>query len=169
MKKVFIYLLFVFILVQGMEAQSFQIIHYGIEEGLPYEQTYNILQDANGYIWIATTEGGLCRLDGSSFYSEFRGDTLPTSDAREGFSDSHGLLWYGYSDGQIAFYKNQQFKVISLDNINSPIIGFEEDRQAAGNMKPEGLDFKFFYVYDVLYETEIFEEMNHAASHKLSL
>jgi len=50
------------------------------------------------------------------------------------------------------------------------VIGFEEDRQAAGNMKPEGLDVGFFVcVYEVLYKIKVFEEMNHATSHKLSL
>jgi hypothetical protein len=50
------------------------------------------------------------------------------------------------------------------------VIGFEEDRQAAGKMKPEGLDAGFIVcVYEVLYKIKVFEEMNHATSHKLSL
>jgi len=102
-------------------------MRYGIEDGLLHEKTYTMLQDANGYIWISTTQG-ICRLDGKNFTSNFLGDTLPTSIANVIYMDSKDRLWFGYNDGQIALFENNGFRVFSQDGVDkSAIVDFAED------------------------------------------
>jgi len=45
---------------------SYRALHWGTDEGLPYDQTYCMIKDINGFIWIGT-QNGLSRFDGSSF------------------------------------------------------------------------------------------------------
>jgi ligand-binding sensor domain-containing protein/serine phosphatase RsbU (regulator of sigma subunit) len=110
-----------------LQGQSFQIMRYGITEGLCHESTYFLNQDSNGYIWISTTQG-LCRLDGKSFLSDFSGDPLPVSISLVSFKDSRNRIWFGFADGQLAMLKENSFKVFSqAEEISSSIIGFDED------------------------------------------
>ncbi len=108
--------------------QSFQIERYGIKDGLCHESTSSIIQDAQGYIWIATTQG-LCRLDGISFISTFPGDQLPGSIPSVAFRDSRDRIWFGYVNGQIALLSDGRFSVFMQDETRgSAIAGFDEDR-----------------------------------------
>lgn len=73
-----------------------------IEHGLSQSTVHSILQDRQGYIWIAT-EDGLNRYDGYSFnvYRNIRGDTISISSnyVRSIFQDNSGKLWVGTKDG----------------------------------------------------------------------
>src|SRR6266540_3458343 len=63
-----------FVLFPGMIAlsqSSIQFNHYTVEQGLSDNLVNDIVQDANGFIWIATTNG-LNRFDGVQFKNFFR-------------------------------------------------------------------------------------------------
>ena len=114
------------LLVQG---QSFQIMQYGIKDGLCHESTASITQDANGYIWILTTQGP-CRFDGQLFSSSFFGDTLPGSIPSSSFRDSRSRLWFGYVGGEIAMLQDDRFTVFNQGEMpQSSIVGFAEDKE----------------------------------------
>lgn len=126
MKKLLL-LLFIPLSCFSAFAQSFQIMQYGIKEGLPHESTYSIIQDKNGYIWISTTQG-ICRLDGKIFTSRFLGDTLPATVANTSFRDSKNRLWFGHKDGVISLFDQNRFKVFYQKGVEkSSIVGFAED------------------------------------------
>ncbi|OWY24115.1 hypothetical protein C7N43_23680 [Sphingobacteriales bacterium UPWRP_1] len=48
-------------------AQQPMYRHYSIDNGLPTMQTYNIVQDSLGYIWISTSTG-VCLFSGQNFF-----------------------------------------------------------------------------------------------------
>lgn len=132
MKKAFFASVILFTLINYLQAQTFQIMRYGIEDGLCHESTFALVQDSHGYIWISTTTG-LCRLDGKKFNSTFLGDTLPTAISSASFRDSKDRIWFGYVDGQIALLRNNRFEVFRPEEAGkSAIVGFAEDR--AGNI-----------------------------------
>lgn len=47
-------------------SQEYTVVRYTMEQGLPADEVYEITQDRDGYMWIATTNG-LCRYDGFAF------------------------------------------------------------------------------------------------------
>ena len=49
-------------------AQNFFLTNYGIDQGLPSSQVYDVVQDHSGYIWIAT-DAGVSRFDGAEMVS----------------------------------------------------------------------------------------------------
>lgn len=74
----------------------------GIDEGLSNSTVYDILQDHEGFIWIATANG-LDRYDGREFLT-FQNDpqnptSLSNNSVRTIMEDSHGDLWVGTANG----------------------------------------------------------------------
>ncbi len=129
MMRTLIITLFLFVYTLFTAGQSFQIEQYGIKDGLCHESTSSIIQDAEGYIWITTTQG-LCRLDGVSFSSSFRGDELPGSIPSVAFRDSRDRVWFGYVNGEIALLNDGRFRVFKEENTGgSAIAGFAEDNE----------------------------------------
>ncbi len=126
MKKTLIAVVILFVFNAMVGGQSFQIMQYGIEDGLCHDATYSVIQDSDGFIW-ATTSQGLCRMDGKHFVSEFQGDTLPGTIASITFRDSRDRVWFGYMDGQIAMLEDGIFNVLPQEDAKiSTIVGFAE-------------------------------------------
>ena len=48
------------------DAQSYRVVSFGVEEGLPTNLTKTVVQDTTGYIWIGT-DAGLVKYDGIQF------------------------------------------------------------------------------------------------------
>ena len=127
MKKTLFFFYLICAQIIALQSQTFQIMRYGIVDGLCHESTYAVIQDENGFIWISTSQG-LCQLDGINFKAEFAGDTLPTSIATKSYKDSKGRIWFGYLDGQIALLDEGTFRVFSQEEADvSAIAGFGED------------------------------------------
>ncbi len=74
---------------------------YGVDEGLPQSQVTAILEDRDGYLWVAT-QGGLARFDGREFhrYREERG--FSNIFVVSGMVDREGNPWFGRSAGGIS-------------------------------------------------------------------
>ncbi len=98
-----------------LDPQRTDFTHYGIEDGLPSEVVYSILEDDEGFLWLATGNG-LVRTPayagdpGSMTFSTFDvDDGLPSNS----FSDysAHrsrsGEMFFGTSQGLVAFFPSQ--------------------------------------------------------------
>ena len=40
---------------------------FGLEQGLPQSQVFDVLNDSRGFIWVGTRGGGIARFDGNEF------------------------------------------------------------------------------------------------------
>lgn len=83
--------------------EKYRAVHWGVNEGLSQGETYHIIKDINGFLWI-TTRYGLNRFDGNSFkvYLHQRNNdkSLITDDVREGLvEDSLHNIWIGSEFG----------------------------------------------------------------------
>jgi signal transduction histidine kinase/streptogramin lyase len=97
---------FVLILL-GFEASS-QQYHYSIRnykavDGLPQSQVRSVVEDKNGYLWIATEGGGLARFDGHSFRVYTTLDGLQSNVVNYLFIDSDDNLWIMHNRGITKF------------------------------------------------------------------
>lgn len=71
-------IIFLTLLLQGINpvfSQIYPFVNYNVENGLSQSQVYAIIQDKQGYIWLSTYGGGICKFDGNSFqcYSTLNG------------------------------------------------------------------------------------------------
>jgi anti-sigma regulatory factor (Ser/Thr protein kinase) len=101
MKKLFI--LCYFFITLGIYAQGYN--HYSIEQGLPANRTYKILQDNEGFIWIATDKG-LSKFDGETFKNLTIASGLPSNDIWDIILTKDNKLWYFTRSNQIGYIIN---------------------------------------------------------------
>jgi len=85
-----------------LSAQPISFQRYDTYSGLSNNIIYDVYQDSNGFIWVAT-ENGLNRFDGYGFetFHHMHGDTvsLTHSLVRSLVEDKQGNLWVGTFDG----------------------------------------------------------------------
>jgi len=78
---------------------------FTIDNGLPSNEVYHVLQDSTGYIWFATSHG-VSRFDGSTFKNFGLEDGLVETTIHEIYEDYRGRLWFISGSGKLSYYKN---------------------------------------------------------------
>lgn len=73
-------------------AQEQSLQHFDTRDGLPSSSVYMCLEDHQGYIWFATSEG-VCRYDGHKFKTYTQADGLPNNDVYWIQEDKFGRIW----------------------------------------------------------------------------
>lgn len=92
-------------LAQGIQPYFHQ---YTTEEGLPSSETYYLLQDRTGYIWIAT-DNGIARFDGYTFEVLGREEGLEDEVVFSIQEDREGKIWVSTYGGAVFYYQNERF------------------------------------------------------------
>ncbi len=123
---IFLSLLFCFFGI-GIWAQTFSFRKLTVEDGLPSSYLYDIVQDKDGFIWLATEEG-ICKFDGISFEQ----NPIPELSSEEVinlFFDSKGRLWMSLINGQVVYYEDGVLHNVSLEDfsLNNQIVVLKED------------------------------------------
>ena len=77
----------------NLNAQNPLIKHFTQKDGLPSNVVYDVCQDLEGFIWIATDKG-LVRYDGVQFKRYGLAEGLPTNDIFRIQIDDEGTLWF---------------------------------------------------------------------------
>ncbi|QEC41142.1 sensor histidine kinase [Pseudobacter ginsenosidimutans] len=96
--------LLVFLLsVVTANAQDYNYIQYTVADGLPSNTIYDVKQDIDGFIWLAT-DAGLVRFDGRKFTTFTQKEGLPSNDVIILFSDSKGRTWIISMHNTICYY-----------------------------------------------------------------
>jgi ligand-binding sensor domain-containing protein len=94
------------------QSQQYSFVHYGMEDGLPQSQVYDIAQDSLGYLWVATL-GGVARYDGYEFETFTVQDGLISNEIHVIEVDKNGKVWFGGAGG-ISFFNGDS--VVSIIN-----------------------------------------------------
>lgn len=96
-------LLLIFPFALSANAQQYNFNQYTIANGLPSNTVYDIKQDKDGFIWIAT-ESGLVRFDGRNFVTFTTQDGLPSNDILLLFPDSKGRMWIASMHNSLSYH-----------------------------------------------------------------
>jgi ligand-binding sensor domain-containing protein/signal transduction histidine kinase len=91
---------------------KYSVDHWGVDQGLLYENVGSMLQGRDGYLWIGT-DGGVERFDGVKFVV-YRMGVVPGlvgDSVRSMMQDSSGALWIGTNRG-LSRYADGKFEII---------------------------------------------------------
>jgi signal transduction histidine kinase/ligand-binding sensor domain-containing protein/DNA-binding response OmpR family regulator len=99
----FIWILQVLVLyVHGQLPIKNKVLKYSLKDGLSFGIVNSITQDANNFMWFATSDG-LNRFDGTSFkvFKSKQRDSLGLSSnyVEKVYADNAGFIWIGSRDG----------------------------------------------------------------------
>ena len=84
-------------------AQQFTLRQYTAIDGLPQSQVNALVEDHYGYLWIATSGGGLARFDGREFKVYSTRDGLLSNIVTSIFIDSKQNVWAVHPHGLTRF------------------------------------------------------------------
>ncbi len=79
--------------------------HFSIENGLASNLIYKIIQDTDGFIWIATDKG-ISKFDGKTFKNFSTSNGLPSNDIWEIVPTSDHKIWYFTRSNSLGYIKN---------------------------------------------------------------
>src|SRR5436189_2901072 len=99
----FVLLLFLASVSSPGLAQQFTLRQYTAIDGLPQSQVNAIVEDQYGYLWIATSGGGLARFDGREFKVYSTLDGLLSNIVTSLFIDSKQNVWAIHPQGLTRF------------------------------------------------------------------
>ncbi len=93
----------IFLILMNANAQDkYRAVHWDIEDGLSNGLVSSMLQDARGFLWIAT-ESGLDRFDGNTFKNYFadknNNRTITDNFVLKLIEDSLHNIWIGTPKG----------------------------------------------------------------------
>lgn len=112
--------------------QEYPFRTFSIEEGLSESVVYDIVQDDDGYIWLATGYG-LNRFDGIRFQNYFEEEGLNSSRIRALFKDEEGRIWIGSESGVNYWLPDSVHQVEELASLQDfTVISIYQDQ--AGDM-----------------------------------
>ena len=98
--------------LQAQESKQYSFKQFTTATGLASNAVNCILQDRDGFIWMATVNG-LQRYDGNSFLTfKTNGNNrvaLPTNNIRELYEDRKGQLWLVTVNNEIGFFDTRKF------------------------------------------------------------
>ena len=113
-----------YIVITNLQAHTIKKL--GLEEGLSNSYVVDIVEDKNGYIWIATEEG-LNKLEGGKFTSFYKANkgkliNLTGNELNSLFDDpNEPILWIGTQRaGLISFNYQNNTQIIYQHNYQDP-------------------------------------------------
>ena len=94
----------------NLSAQTYYFDYYGVKEGIPQSKVYDVIQDDNGYLWLAT-ESGISKFDGVNFTNYTAENGLAEGGIKALLKDSEGNIWMGHKSGGISFFDGKEIKI----------------------------------------------------------
>jgi len=83
--------------------------HFSVDDGIPSNATYHVIQDSIGYIWVAT-DNGVSRYDGYTFKNYGIEEGLVESTIHEIFIDYKNRYWFISNSGRLAYMEDEIIK-----------------------------------------------------------
>ncbi|MEZ4859006.1 MAG: two-component regulator propeller domain-containing protein [Flavobacteriaceae bacterium] len=103
------YFLFLFFSMHLGLAQTPIYHHFGVDEGLPSSEVYDVYQDKQGYIWFATDKG-LSRYNGYEFENFTKKDGLPGNTILGFYPQNDGRVFCMEHHSNTLFYFDEIFE-----------------------------------------------------------
>lgn len=114
-----------------VSAQPFSFKTFSLSEGLPQSQVTCTHIDQQGYLWIGTNGGGLCRYDGKEFEMYNADKGMTSNFIRCMGEDQNGRLYVGTNRGMYVWSRN--FHLTDNDGVPvNAISGYGKDSVLVG-------------------------------------
>ncbi|MFM9947366.1 MAG: histidine kinase [Saprospiraceae bacterium] len=123
-----------FLLWVGQEAVSAQHLswrNFTVDQGLPGNIVYDMLEDRQGYLWFVTDQG-ICRFNGYEFIQPVDTSAMRGSEAFVPAEDSTGKIWFARLDGSVWFIENDTVRAWKYNKVTEPYRGKSRQIQQLG-------------------------------------
>jgi hypothetical protein len=108
------YLFFLFLLTARLSAQELFFSPPSNFQNLPSFETYDVLQDRKGFIWI-TTDAGICRYDGNKLTIYTVKEGISENVVFKAYEDGRKRIWFNTISGYFFYFENNGFHSIAAN------------------------------------------------------
>lgn len=115
----FLYITILFISSLIAVSQSLTYKNYNVNQGLPSSQIYDIIQDKNKYIWIAT-DRGVSKFDGYTFTNYTSENGLLDNTIFSIYEDQFGRIWFLSYCGKLSYYYRNKIYSYKYNHLIQP-------------------------------------------------
>ena len=116
MKRIFFILLFLYTVQGYCQQYEAYTINYGVNEGLPSSECYEIIQDSKGYIWFGT-DRGVVRYNGYEFKTFTTKEGLNNNVVFYLAEGSDGKIWFYDIENQLSYFHNDNISLYKFNHI----------------------------------------------------
>ncbi len=113
--SILIALFSIFICCQPVYAQYIPFDNYTGANGLPSNLIYDIEQDQQGYLWLATQSGAV-KFDGYNFHTYTIENGLPDNNVVDVFIDKKSQKWLATESSGLAIISNNSIRKLNTEN-----------------------------------------------------
>lgn len=149
MYKITPLIIFIFSLLHSISGQQHSLIQYSVTEGLAQSEAAHIYQDSLGFLWIATTGGGVSKFDGLHFenYNENNGiGGNIVTDITEG---NDNKIYFASTWGPISYYQNNEIHQLPEQESGFHHIIFDKQQDILYASRKKTI----YYLNDNVWET----------------
>ncbi len=104
----------------AVHAQQAPHVGFGVAEGIPQSQVFDLVESRRGFLWVATNGGGVARFDGKTFERFNTLDGLASDVVTMIHECANGYLWF-ITDRGLTRYDGTAFTTFDTE------IGFSKD------------------------------------------
>jgi ligand-binding sensor domain-containing protein len=131
-----------FLITQQLRAQKPRCRNYTVEQGLPSNEVYHVLQDSKGYLWFCS-DRGVSRFNGYEFENFTTEDGLIDNTVFFSYEDERGRVWFSslssllcYFDGEniVPYRYNEAIEKLRLFNVPKVSMYVENETVYVGTL-----------------------------------
>lgn len=115
LKRILVCLFLLQFIVTPLFGQDVVMRNFTADDGLPSNETFHILQDSKGYIWIAT-DRGVSRYDGFEFVNFGVDKGLPSNTILNIVEDYKGRIWFVSLSCRLSYFENDSIHVYKYND-----------------------------------------------------
>jgi ligand-binding sensor domain-containing protein len=108
------YIIFFLLFTAELSAQELFFSPPSNFQNLPSFETYDVLQDRKGFIWI-TTDAGICRYDGNKLTVFTVKEGISENIVFRAYEDGKARIWFNTISGYFFYYENNSFHSIAAN------------------------------------------------------
>lgn len=159
-RKLGVWLCLILCLAGHLMGQKLSYRQFSVNEGLAASTVYGMVQDLDGYLWLAT-ENGVSRFNGYEFENFTVKDGLPGNEVLKIHLDSQGRIWFFSYNGKVGYYDHGKFyhpgnqSSLSECQVSGYFLKFFEDKW--GNIWLATTSLEIFKI-DLNGKVEIYHE-----------
>jgi ligand-binding sensor domain-containing protein len=121
LRRLFLIGIFFFFCCVGF-SQSPVFKQFTVDDGLPSNEIYEVIQDTKGYMWFATNYGASC-FDGYKFTNYDSQKGLPDNTILEIFEDYKERIWFIPITGKLSYYFNGKIFLYKYNDVFLKTVG----------------------------------------------
>ncbi|MES2276364.1 MAG: histidine kinase [Bacteroidota bacterium] len=103
------------LMVFNAGAQQMKYTAFTVNDGLPSNNVYRVIEDNSGFLWV-TTDGGIARFDGKRFQLFTTKQGLPDNAVLEAVKENNGRLWVNCFKQKPAYFDEIKNRFINAND-----------------------------------------------------